>query len=308
MTERRRVDPLPLGGEGRLPYSKGLMARALMATGLTVERAYDLARRAETDLAARESTVLDLDRLDELAVETLGSEAGSKVVRQLRRLQDLHELDIPVILLVGGATGTGKSTVATESAHRLGITRVTSTDFVRQTMRAFFSKEFMPSIHYSSFEARLALPAEEQERTSEPVLLAFVEQTRNVLVGVQAAIDRALQEGWSMVLEGVHLVPGMLPETFGGRALVVQCVLAIEDEETHAGHFWIRGTSSDGLRPVEKYLDWLPEIRVIQDYLVARARREGVPVIQNRNIDGAIADVIELVLASAEQLQKVESA
>ena len=57
---------------------------------------------------------------------------------------DLHELDLPIILLVGGATGTGKSTVATEVAYRLGITRVTSTDFVRQTMRAFFSREFMP--------------------------------------------------------------------------------------------------------------------------------------------------------------------
>ena len=78
-------------------------------------------------------------------------------VRQLRRFRDLQELDLPVILLVGGGTGTGKSTVATEVAYRLGITRVTSTDFVRQTMRAFFAKEFMPSIHYSSFEAGLGL-------------------------------------------------------------------------------------------------------------------------------------------------------
>jgi 2-phosphoglycerate kinase len=47
--------------------------------------------------------------------------------------------------------------VATEVAHRLGITRVTSTDFIRQTMRAFFSDEFMPAIHTSSFEAGSAI-------------------------------------------------------------------------------------------------------------------------------------------------------
>src|SRR5215475_2931681 len=104
-------------------------------------------------------------------------------MRRLRRYRDLYELDLPLILLVGGATGTGKSTVATEVAYRLGITRVTSTDFVRQTMRAFFSTEFMPSIHYSSFDAGQGLPAEEQE-TGDPVLLGFLEQTRNVLVGV----------------------------------------------------------------------------------------------------------------------------
>jgi 2-phosphoglycerate kinase len=40
-------------------------------------------------------------------------------MRRLRRFQDLYELDLPIILLVGGATGTGKSTVATDVAYRL---------------------------------------------------------------------------------------------------------------------------------------------------------------------------------------------
>ena len=48
-----------------------------------------------------------------------------------------------------------------------------------------------------------------------------------------------------MVLEGVHLVPGMLPPIEG--ALVVQCVLAIEDEEEHSTHFLVRDAALDGL-------------------------------------------------------------
>ena len=39
---------------------------------------------------------------------------------RLRRYHDLAELDLPIIVLIGGATGTGKSTVATEVAYRLG--------------------------------------------------------------------------------------------------------------------------------------------------------------------------------------------
>jgi len=209
----------------------------------------------------------------------------------------------PIVLLIGGATGTGKSTVATELAHRLGITRVTSTDFIRQTMRAFFSREFMPSIHYSSFEAGPTVAGPDGEADGD-ALTGFLDQTRNVLVGVRAALDRALEEGWSMVLEGVHLVPGLLPGRIDD-ALVVQCVLAIEDETAHASHFWVRDAASEGVRPVDKYLNRLPEIRTIQDYIVDRSRKSGVPVVENRNIELAIATVMELVFAGAERMERV---
>ena len=300
MTERRRTDPLPLGTDEQ-PYSKGLMARALMRAGVGVERAYDLARRIERDLGSRGERTIDLDRLTELAVELLGEEDGGLAIDRLRRYQELDELDLPIIILIGGATGTGKSTVATEVAYRLGITRVTSTDFVRQTMRALFTPEFLPAIHYSSFEAGQALPSAQEEEV-DPLLHGFLEQTRHVLVGVQAAIDRSLTEGWSMVLEGVHLVPGMLPLPLD--ALVVECVIAIENEEAHANHFWIRDVSSNGMRALDKYLDRLGDIRYLQDYLVERAQGEKVPVIQNTEREKAISGVMELVLAAADRFQK----
>jgi 2-phosphoglycerate kinase len=300
MSHPRHSEPLPLGTADH-PYSKGLMARALVAVGVPLGRAYELAKRIDQDLVERGEQGTDLERVEELAVEVLGAEEGSEAVRRLRSFRELHELDLPVIVLVGGATGTGKSTVATEAAYRLGITRVTSTDFVRQTMRAFFSKEFMPSIHYSSFEAAAGL--REPEQADDPVIAGFLEQTRNVLVGVRASIERALEEGWSMVLEGVHLVPGMLPRIDG--ALVVQCVLAIDDEEDHITHFLVRDAGLDGLRPHAKYVDRLEDIRRIQDHIVRRARRNHVPVITHTDMRTAIDEVLQLVLASAEQVQRV---
>ncbi|TML89450.1 MAG: 2-phosphoglycerate kinase [Actinobacteria bacterium] len=301
MSQPRRSDPLPLGGEHGLPFSKGMMARALMAVGVAPQRAYELARRVEDDLAAKGAETADRERLDELAIEILGEVEGTETVRQLRRYQDLRELDLPVIILVGGATGTGKSTVATEVAHRLGITRVTSTDFVRQTMRAFFSREFMPSIHYSSFEAGHGLPEEEQE-TGDPTLLGFLEQTRNVLVGVNASIERALEEGWSMVLEGIHLVPGMLPRIEG--ALVIECILHITDTENHRSHFLIRDIVSDERRAGSKYLDHLAEIRRIQTYIAERARKTGVAIVENADVERATGEVMELVVSAAERARE----
>ncbi len=301
MTQHRH-NPFPLGDES-LPYSKGLMARALIAVGVGGVRAYELARQVEIDLAKRNERSVDLERLHELAVEILGPVEGHEAVERLRRYHDLDQLDMPVILLIGGATGTGKTTIAAEAAHRLGITRLSSTDFIRQTMRAFFSEEFMPTIHHSSFKAWEALPEAEREE-GDPIMRGFLQQTKNVIVGVRASIERALEEGWSMVLEGVHLVPGMLPQQIDG-ALVVQVLLVVYNEEVHASNFFVRDLATEGVRPVEKYLQNLHEIRQIQDFLIKRARKSSIPVIENENVDRTVGAVIEMVLEGAAKLQKV---
>ncbi len=291
--------PLPLGGgELGLPYSRGLLARALMAAGVAAHRAYALATRVGDELLERGRGPLELERLETLAVEVLGEREGQETMQRLRRYQELRELDLPIMVFVGGATGTGKSTVATELAYRFGITRVTSTDFVRQTMRAFFSRTFMPSVHQSSFEAGDVYPD-----ADDPLEFGFLQQARNVLVGVRASSERALEEGWSLVLEGVHLVPGLVELPRPELAVSVFVVLAIGDERAHAQHF--RNRFEDSERPESRYLERFADIRRLQDLLVARARQEGVPVIENDDADAAARAVADLVLDAAERSRGV---
>ena len=139
-------------------------------------------------------------------------------MRRLRRLDALQRLDEPLLLLVGGATGTGKSTIATEAAHRLGITRVTSTDFIRQTMRAFFSEEFMPVDPL--LELRSAARADEGGgggvgRRRDPRLpRSDAERARRRRRCTRA---RGRPSAGRSVLEGVHLVPGMVDVELPGR-------------------------------------------------------------------------------------------
>ena len=66
--------------------------------------------------------------------------------------------------------------------------------------------------------------------------------------------------------------------------------------------FWVRDAATDGLRPLEKYLDGLPEIRTIQEAILDRARRCDVPVIESGSLDEAIGDVLDVVLTGAERL------
>ena len=136
----------------------------------------------------------------------------------------------------------------------------------------------MPSVHYSSFEARHAGARAE---TGDPLIDGFLDQTRNVLVGVEAAIERALAEGWSMVLEGVHLVPGARAASRSrARSSSTRCSRS-RTRTCTATHFHVRDATTGGVRAMDKYLTRLDDIRTIQDYIVERAERTGVPVIES---------------------------
>jgi 2-phosphoglycerate kinase len=278
------------GGHG-LPYSKGLMAQSLSASGLSPERAFELARAIESQLPEGE---VELAALEVIAAEVLREHEGDEAVRRFGEWQRLDRLDLPPIILLSGAPGVGKSTLASLLASRLGIHRVIATDAIRHVIRAFFSHDFMPVVHYSSFEAARALDADEAEG-ADPDIVGFTRQAQAVRTGVMAIVDRACQEGTPMVVEGVHLVPGLINGELRGRCIPVQAVLTVSDEELHRGHFSLRGGAE---RPADRYLDRFHQIRKLQDYLVTRADARGVPVIDNTNIDDALARAMQLVLDS----------
>ena len=278
-----------------LPYSKGLMAQSIMATGLVPERAYHVAREIEQHLIDTGEPSISLFRMREIAQEVLGEEEGERFTERYRRWMLLGELEKPIIILIGGATGVGKSTLATEVAHRLGITRLSSTDAVREVMRAFFSPELMPAIHYSSFEVGQVVKAV-RTRRSDPDIAGFVDQVEKVSVGINAIIERAVKEGTRMIVEGAHLVPGFLDDKSWERAIVIQVVIVVEDEDSHRGHFYVRDQETDGFRALKKYVDHLPQIRRVQEFLKGEAQKTGVPIIVNQSIDDAVKTVMGIVL------------
>jgi 2-phosphoglycerate kinase len=266
-----------------LPYSKGLMAQSLQASGLTPDRAFELAREIERRLALRGDREVGVEGLDRLCLEVLRGEEGESAVRRYKGWRRLDRLERPLVVLIGGTTGVGKSTLATMLAARLGITRVIATDVIRQVLRAFFTHEAMPSVHSSAFEAG--------------GLEGYEDQAERVATGIAAIVERAANEGQPLLMEGVHVVPGALDPGLRERCVLTEALLVVRDEELHRGHFSHR----PGTRPPERYLAAFEEIRALQDHLEERAQVASVEVIDNENIDAALAQLMELVLDAVEE-------
>ena len=266
-----------------LPYSKGLMAQSISATGLSHERAFELARMVEARLAARGALEIDTAALHALAEEVLLSEEGETTLRRYRGWRRLDRLDRPLVVLLGGTTGVGKSTLATMLAARLGVNRVIATDVIRQVLRAFFTNEAMPTVHHSAFDAG--------------GIAGYRDQAERVGTGIAAIVERAANEAKPVVVEGVHVVPGGVHPRTRERCVLVEALVVVGDAELHRGHFSHR----PGTRPAERYLARFEDIRRLQDHLWERARSEGVAVIDNHDVDGTLARLMQLVLDAVEE-------
>lgn len=278
-----------------LPFSKGLLAQSFTATGLAPSRAYAVAQAVEDQLHERVEHSITVARLREVAAERLGELAGSQYARRYEQLRKVSNSARPLIVLIGGTTGVGKSTVATEVAHRLGVTRITSTDSIREVMRGIFTPDLMPAIHQSAFEAWRGLRVPVPEGAN-PVIVGFREQTAAVTTGVKALISRAVLEGNSMVIEGIHLVPGYLDPGEFGNARVAQLVIGVRDEKAHLSHFYIRDIQTDGSRPLDRYRQNFENIRLLGGYIEGLAREHDIPVLYSHQLDRAVADVLEHVV------------
>lgn len=279
------------GKEYTSRFSKGILSRSLIRAELSPDLAYEIASRIEEDLIKKDITEITTGEIAEIVVNILEKEDHSVAERYLN-WRKVRQAKDPLIILIGGASGVGTSSMAFEISNRLGIKTMISTDMIREVMRKIVSEDLSPVIHESSFLAyksmRVAPPPE-----FDYVLAGFKDQVGTVTVGVEAVIERALTEGISIVIEGVHLVPGFINPKLMEKDNVVMFTLTLSDENMHKNRFYSRSRDIWNNRPVERYLENFDAIRKTNNYLCDQAMKEGVPVIDNIDVVTTVDFIIE---------------
>jgi 2,3-bisphosphoglycerate-independent phosphoglycerate mutase len=265
----------------RLPFSRGLLARSLMAAGLDLDIAYRRVIELEVELRRTGARAFSSDEVARRVGELLERQEPAEISQRYRLLRRIRKLPKPIVVYLGGASGTGKSTLALELAPLLRIYRVNATDTMRQVMRSLFPPQILPSIHRSTFEPRAGFfgdePDAERPDPNQEIIAAFSEQAERVSVAVRAVVERAIAENMSIVVEGVHLLPPIVPfADLEDKAFQIPLMLATPDVDIHRSRFISRrGTNRRG----ERYLENFQAIRWIQDFLLEQAEAEDVPLL-----------------------------
>jgi len=293
-------------GEPRVPFSKGILAQSVMSAGLPPERAYRIAREVERYLLETGRRTVNRDELRELVRRRILREAGEEIARRYLLLRLVRRLERPVHILIGGVTGVGKSALASALAWRLGITRMISSDSVREILRATVPKDLIPTLHVSTFEAWRFLAQDElaEEPSPREVIRGFLDQVARVAVGLRAIQERSAREATPIVMEGVHVLPTHLPRL--EEAIAVPMIVVLRDEEVHRSRFLLRERETGRRRRRERYLKHFREIRWMQDYLIELAEEAGIPIIPGEDHDKAVEKGLEVLVERVLEVYPVE--
>ena len=168
----------------------------------------------------------------------------------------------PRLVLIAGATGTGKSRLAHMIAHEMEFSRCVSTDTIREVLRVGRSPNDSPDLHRSSYS---------HGTTGDPIN-DWLDACNPIQPGISAVINRARSQGIDLVLEGVHLIPqsNWIREwrESGGRAVGIY--VTADAEAQHRGFIVERESSS--YRGSERYMMAFERIRAIQRAMMERGR------------------------------------
>jgi 2-phosphoglycerate kinase len=205
----------------------------------------------------------------------------------------------PLILVIGGTTGCGKSTIATALADRLGIVRMQSTDLLREVMRTLLSSDQYPELYTSSYDAWRHLLRDNENAplltVAQGVEEGYRAQAKLVSVASRAVIERALRERESLIIEGVHAYPELASGITDGDPVIVHVMLAVLKRRKLKQRISGRATKAVKRR-AERYLAHFDEIWQLQSYLLSEADRTNTPIIINDDRDATVREIMRTLL------------
>ena len=282
------------------PFSKGLLTQSITSAGVKPEEAYQIAFYMETNLMKKGIFRISKKKLFEEVYRTISKKYSPKIAQLYKLASRIDELDKPLIIYIGGASGTGKSVMATFLAGRLGINKITGTDTIREIMRLVFKRDLLPSLHNSSIKAGIGMPKTLDK--SNRLIGGFCLQAQQVSVGVKAVVDRAVKEKTSMIIEGIHLLPYMQQILKEGtkRAYHIPITLSLMNEKHHKDRFFERGKNNE-FRKKDPHLRSFENIRIIHEFCASESEHYEIEVVDNEDFDETTNTLTQLIINTLQE-------
>ena len=278
-----------------LPFSKGLLANSLEICSLSSDRQFAISRGIERYLLESKIREIDSMELARITYRYLIENESAEMARRYLAWREYLHSERPLLILIGGTTGCGKSTISSEIAHKLDIVRTQSTDMLREVMRLMIPDRLLPTLHTSSFNAWEAIPSwkGQPSRLDTHFEQGYLAQAGHVGIGIEGVLQRAQRERVSLIVEGVHIHPGLQKRLMeSADVIVVPIILAVVKKKRLRKQLMGRGKQVASRR-AERYLKYFDAIWRLQEFMLTEADRYEIPVVPNDDKEETIKLVMD---------------
>jgi 2-phosphoglycerate kinase len=191
----------------------------------------------------------------------------------------------PIIVLIGGIPGVGKTSIAGEIARDQGMDIILSGDYLREFIRPFGDLERFKVMGKSIYEAWQFFG----EKSPESIISGFLAQSGIMNSGINAIIRRAISNGENLIIEVLHFVPSQIDRNLLNQ--IIPLYLYIDDISLHAQRLKDRVNFTHANSPGERLADQLETYRHMMRYSLEESRKFGIRVFENSDYNMTVKNV-----------------
>ncbi len=222
--------------------------------------------------------------------------------KKYNQLMKEGKLKNPILPIIAALPCVGKTTISREVATSFGIGIVMGGDAFRAALREFISQEKHPEFFSSVYQSWKFFG----EETEENILKGFEFQAKLVNQAMERiVVDRGIRDGESIVAEYLHFLPSQYNPEVLKHPSIIPIVLKLDSEDVWRNRIGKRDNMTHLKGQSSRLLDVLDRYKLMQDYQIKDAEKNGVPVVSNDDWNEGKDKVLDIIFERIEKLNQM---
>ena len=190
----------------------------------------------------------------------------------------------PLIVLIGGPPSIGKTSLATKLASAFNF-ELYSTDFIITIFEFILSPEIVKFMRPPTYESWRTIK-DTLMGSDDPTIEGFKHQLVLSSIVINSFIKSAVGFEKSVILEGVHLVPGFINLNPYGKQILYMILSIKDDEELKRRYYTPKGIYGRDYLPnfPKGQEDFLRTLK-IKNYIENLAVSNGIELIEDNDFE-----------------------
>src|SRR3989338_1334561 len=207
-------------------------------------------------------------------------------VQKYNKMWSQGKIDRPLVVLIGGYAGTGKSKLAKQLLDRFPFTNILQTAVLRAILRMFISREKNPFLYVHTYD----LPIIDVGERTVSLYDRYRAQVEPIAMSINKIVEFAGTEKQQRIIEGAHVLPEFLH--IEPSVIPVEIYLKVSDVDLHKRT--IAGPTHNRTLSTRQF----KTARAIHDQIIKDAKSMGKEVYE---IDEAYSKAMRYIDISLER-------